>query len=218
MKTRKKLKRHLKDLMYKNRHPLEELIDFCCSQTSFTYWRDDIQQFIRATCCENTGFKGEDYGNMLFFYRRLCVHIELLYTLMHSYPDWKTSFDSPLYQLTIIGGYIALTDEDMKSEPTLKFNKLTEREVLDLHSFMYDFFAFKSPSDWQHTLDNMLDMVFSSEPFSQDNPEAFQIFEFLEKLGEAIFLAYEIRGKEYMLSHYAERFGIKKKKLVDAEP
>lgn len=215
MKMRKKLKKRLKRRMSDN-HLLDKLIDFCCSQTTFTYWRDDIQQFIRATCCENTGFSGVDYGNMLFFYQRLRSHIDLLHELMECYPDWRTSFDSPFYQLTIMGNHITITDDDMQGGTTWKFNKLTKKEVLDLNVFMHDFFVFKSRQNWQHTLDLMLEMVFSSEPFSQDNPDAYQIFEFLEKLGEAIFLAYQIRGKEHMLNHHAERFGIKKKKLVDA--
>lgn len=212
----KKLKRHLKRLK-RHGHPLDELIDFCCSQTTLSYWRQDIHQFIRATCCDNTGFTGIDYSNMLFFYRRLYDHITLLYQLMSCYPDWKASLTHPLYQLTIIGHQITLIDEDMNDgDTTLKFNNLTKKEVLDLQSFMYRFFEFKSVIGWQHTLDNMLDSVFSNEAFSQDNPEAFQVFEFIAKLGEALFLAYEIRGKEYMLAHHAEHYGIRNKKLVDA--
>ncbi len=103
----------------------------------------------------------------------------------------------------------------MKGERLLKFEKLAEEEVLDLCVFMRRLFKFRSLRSWYTEMDNLMESVFQDEPYPQDNEHAFEVFEQLEKLGEAMFLAYEIRGKEYMLSHCAERFGIKKKKLVD---
>ncbi len=217
MKTTKKLK--LKDFRYLTKdvfnQPLEALVEFCCSSTNLSYWRQDIHEFIRATCCKNTGFDNNDYGNVHFTYQRLLTHLELFYLLMHHYPTWKTSTDNPLYSLTISGYYMVIHDEDMKGERLLKFEKLAEEEVLDLCVFMRRLFKFRSLRSWYTEMDNLMESVFQDEPYPQDNEHAFEVFEQLEKLGEAMFLAYEIRGKEYMLSHCAERFGIKKKKLVD---
>ena len=197
-------------------NPLDSIIDFCYCQTSLNYWRHDIQQFIRASCCQNTGFTGADYGNMLAHYRHLYEHIQSLHVLLYSYPDWKTSFNHPCYQLTVTGNFITIVDHDMKDDSTLKFSSLSKDEILNLQLFMRRFFEFKPLHGWLHTLDRMFEMVFSPETFAQGNPEAFKIFSFLEKLGEAIFLVYEIRGKEHLLAHHAEHYGIPRKKLVDA--
>lgn len=218
MKKTQKLKKrnfiHLTQAEFDN--PLLTLVELCCSETDLHYLRDDIHRFVRATTCRNTGFKEEDYGEMFFFYLRFLKHIELLYLLMHRYPDWKASTSSPLYRLEIIGRSYTIHDDDIKGISELRFWKLNKEEVLDVSAFMRSFFDFRSLSEWREIMDDLMRALFSKEPFSEYNPEAFQVYEYLEKLGEALFLAYEVHGKEYMLSHCADRFGIKKKKLVDA--
>ncbi|MEC3879816.1 hypothetical protein [Parapedobacter sp. 10938] len=214
----KKLKRrkfrHLTDEEFEN--PLIALVELCCSETSLDYTAEDTHRFIRATACRNSGFNGQDYGEMFFLYERFLKHIELLYVLMVRYPDWKTARESPLYRTEVVGLCREIYDEDMYKGTLVKFNKLTIDEFWDLRRFMEVFFTFKTLAEWQTTLDEMIRLVFSDESFSEYYDNAYQIFEYLDKLSEAMFLAYLIRGKSYMLSHCAERFGIKKKKLVDA--
>ena len=62
----------------------------------------------------------------------------------------------------------------------------------------------------------MMRCVFGTEAFTEYDTESFRTFDYLDKLGQALFLAYLIRGKDYMLGHCPGQFGIKKKKLVDA--
>ncbi len=218
MKKTQKLKKrnftHLTQEEFGN--PLLPLVELCCSETDLHYLRDDIHRFIRSTTCRNTGFDEDDYGEMFFFYLRFLKHIELIYLLMHRYPDWSASTNSPFYRLEIIGRSYTIYDDDCKGEKILRFRKLTKEEVLDVSLFMRSFFDFRTLPQWKETIDDLMRALFSEEPFSEYDSEAFQVYEYLEKLGEALFLAYEIRGKEYMLNHCADRFGIKKKKLVDA--
>lgn len=219
MKKAKKLKwkhfRHLTSEEFDN--PLLPLIELCCSETDLYYLREDTHRFIRATSCHNVDFDEENYGEMFFFYQRFQKHIELLYLLAHRYPDWKASIKSPLYQLKIIGRSYTLVDDDIKGETTLNFRKLSKNEVMDIGLFMNKFFNFMTLQEWRDTMDDLIRAVFSRESFSEYEPQAFHIYEYLEKLSEAMFLTYEIRGKAYMLEHHADRFGIKRKKLVDAE-
>jgi len=218
MKKAKKLKRrnfiHLTQEEFDN--PLLALVELCCSETDLHYLRDDIHRFIRATTCHNTGFREEDYGEMFFHYLRFLKHIELLYLLMLRYIDWKASTNSLLYRLENIGRSYTIHDDDNKRISELRFWKLSKEEVLDVSLFMRSFFDFRSLSAWKETLNDLVQALFSKESFSEYDHEAFLVYEHLEKLGEALFLAYEIQGKEYMLTHCADRFGIKKKKLVDA--
>jgi len=213
-KLRKRKFRHLTDEQFKN--PLLPLVELCCSETSLDYLAEETHQFIRATNGRNTGFVGSDYGNMYFFYERFCKYIELLYVLMVRYPDWKTAKESPLYQTKVMGLSREIYDGDMYRGTLVKFSKLTISEFWNLRKFMESFFAFKTLDEWRNTLDDMMRMVLSDESFTEYNKHAYQIFEYLDKLSESMFLAYLIRGKDYMLNHCAERFGIKKKKLVDA--
>lgn len=125
---------------------------------------------------------------------------------------------SPLYQYEIHGHLKTIHDEDMYNGTTLKFEALNKAEFLDLRRFMTDFFEYKSLNKWWEIMQDMIETVFSEESFTEYHDDASQIFGYLDKLGEAMFLAYEIRGKAYMLEHYADRFGIKRKQLVDAEP
>ena len=214
----KKLKRwkfrHLTDEAFKN--PLMPLVELCCSETSLDYVAEDTHRFIRATVCRNSGFDNQDFSEMYFFYERFLKHIELLYVLMVRYPDWKVAKHSPLYQAEVIGRSRTIDDDDMFGGTRMKFSKLAENEFWDLGDFMESFFAFQTLDEWRDILDDMIRMVFSDESFSTYNKNAYQIFEYLDKLSEAMFLAYIVHGKNYMLGHCAERFGIKKKKLVDA--
>lgn len=214
----KKLKRrkfrHLTNEEFEN--PLIALVELCCSETSLDYVVEDTHRFIRATVCPNNGFSGQNYGEMFFLYERFLKHIELLYVLMVRYPDWKTAKESPLYRTKVVGFSREIYDEDMYRGTLVKFSKLTIDEFWDLRKFMEIFFDFKTLDEWQDTLDDMIRLVFSDESFSEYYDNAYQIFEYLDKLSEAMFLAYLIRGKDYMLGHCAERFGVKKKKLVDA--
>jgi len=214
-KPKKKTLSHLTPQEFDN--PLLPLVQICCSETDIAYLRDDIHRFIRATTCRNIGFHEDDYGSMFYFYRRFLKHIELLYLLMHRYSDWQASKSTPFYQLRIIGYSYTIIDKDMKGETKLDFVKLSKEEVEDVSRFMQSFFNFRTLPQWLNTMDDLMESIFSAEPFSEYDSDAFHVYEYLEKLGEALFLSYEIRGKEYMLSHCADRFGIKKKKLVDAE-
>ena len=207
--------RHLTDNEFEN--PLLPLVELCCSETSLDYVVEDTHRFIRATSGSNIGFTGRDYGEMYFFYERFCKHIELLYVLMSRYPDWQLAKGSPLYRVTVQGRSKEVYDGYMFSGTTMRFDKLTQTEFWNLHQFMKSFFTFKTLLAWQSALDDMMRCTFGDEAFSQYNEESFQLFEYLDKLGEAMFLAYLIRGKDYMLGHCAERYGIKKKKLVDAD-
>ncbi len=207
--------RHLTDEDLKN--PLLPLVELCCSETSLNYVAEDTHRFIRATAGSNTGFTGSDYAEMYFFYERFCKHIELLYVLMHRFPDWQLAKDGPLYRTTVMGLSKEVYDGDMFGGTTMQFDKLTQTEFWNLHQFMKSFFAFRTLAAWQYTLNDMMRCIFGDEPFSQYDEESFRLFEYLDKLGEAMFLAYLIRGKDHMLGHCANRFGIKKKKLVDAD-
>lgn len=214
----KKLKRRKFQYLTKEEfdNPLLPLVALCCSETSLDYAVGDTHQFIRATNGRNTGFVGSDYANMYFFYERFCKHIELLYVLMHRFPDWKLAKDGPLYRVRVMGRAKEVYDGDMFDGTTMQFNKLSKTEFWDLRLFMKSLFAFKTLDEWRDTLDDMVRMIFGDESFSEYYDNAYQIFEFLDKLCEAMFLAYLIRGKDYMLNHCAKRFGIKKKKLIDA--
>lgn len=213
-KLKRKNFRHLTDEEFQN--PLIALVELCCSETSLDYVVEDTHQFIRATNGKNTGFVGYDYANMYFLYERFCKHIELLYVLMIRFPDWKLAEDGPLYRVEVMGNSKEVHDEDLFGGTTMRFDKLTKTEFWNLHQFMTSFFTFKSLSEWQYTLNDMMRCVFGTEAFSEYDRESFRVFESLDKLSEAMFLAYLVRGKDYMLNHCAKRFGIKKKKLVDA--
>ena|SRR5690606_34931916 len=214
-KLKRRKFRYLTDEEFEN--PLIALVELCCSETSLDYVAEDTHRFIRATTCRNSGFSNQNFGEMFFIYERFLKHIELLYVLMVRYPEWKTAKESPLYQTRVIGLCREIYDEDMYQGTLVKFSKLTLDEFWDLRKFMEIFFDFKTLDGWQDILDDMMRLVFSDESFSEYHDDAYQIFEYLDKLSEAMFLAYLIRGKEYMLSHCAKRFGIKKKKLVDAD-
>lgn len=217
MRKSQKLKKHrLPHLTREDvNNPLFTLVELCCSETDLHHLRNDTLQFIRSTACQNSGFDEEDYGTMFFFYLRFLKHIELLYVLMHRYPDWSASTDSPFYRLEITGYSYTIVDDDFKGSTKLEFWKLGKEEVLDVSVFMRSFFKFRTLRQWQMTVDDLVQTVFSRETFSEYDNDAFQVYEYLEKLAEALFLAYEIHGKEYMLMHCADRFGINKKKLVD---
>lgn len=214
----KKLKRrnfwHLTDHEFEN--PLFPLVELCCSETSLTYVVDDTNRFIRAANCDNRGFSANDFGEMHFIYERFLKHIELLYIYQARYPDWTLADKGPLYRAKVIGLLREVHDEDMFGGTTMRFDSVTETEFWDLGVFMKNFFAFKNLDEWRDILDDLIRHILSEEVFSQDCRDATHIFEYLDKLSEAMFLAYLIRGKDYMLAHCAERFGIKRKKLVDA--
>ncbi len=219
MKIKKLKKRNLRQLTGKEfKNPLLPLVELCCSETSLDYLVEDTHRFIRATSCEVSGFTASDFGEMLFFYERFLKHIELLYLFMSCYPDWRVSKDSPFYDIPVSTGRRTIYDADMFGGTYLKFHKLAENEFWDLRVFMESFFTFKPLREWRHTLDDMLYHVFSDETFPQYHTDAFQTFAYLDKLSEAMFLAYLIHGKPYMLSHCAEHFGNNKKKLADTVP
>ncbi len=217
MKT-KRLKRknfrHLTDEEFEN--PLLPLVHLCCSETSLHHVVDDTHRFIRATTCQNTGFHSRDFADMYYFYERFGKHIEVLYLLMIRFPDWKTAKGGPLYEVSSKGNLHEILDEDMFGGTIMRFEKLATHEFWDLGKFMKSFFALKTLDEWRASLDEMIRFVFSDEAFPQYAPHSYEAFEHLDKLGEAMFLAYLIRGKDYMLNHCAERFGVNKKKLVDA--
>ena len=198
------------------RTPLLPLVELCCSETSLDYVAAETHRFIRATNGRNTGFTGVDYAEMYFLYERFCKHVELLYVLMIRFPDWQLAQDGPLYRVTVQGRSKEVYDEDLFGGTIMTFDKLTESEFWNLHRFMASFFAFKTPDAWKYTLNDMMRCVFGTDAFSEYDQESFRVFEYLDKLSEAMFLAYLIRGKDYMLGHCAEQFGINKKKLVDA--
>ncbi len=220
MKTIKMLKkrtfRHLD--VSEIEDPLFPLMELCCSETTLDYYRREINLFTRASCCHNIKFRPVDFGLMYFVYNMLCKHMELLFVFMHRYNDWTLSPSTSLYQYQKIGNYKTVYDEDMYHGTTMEFKALNNAEFVDLKLFMDNFFQFQSLMNWRRTMDSMMDLVFSEESFGQLYDEAQQIFEYLDKLGEAMFLAYEIHGKAYMLEHHADRFGIKRGKPVDTEP
>lgn len=195
--------------------PLFPLVELCCNETSLAYYRNDINRFTRASCCHNVDFRPVDFGEMYYMYKRLSYQIELLFVLMHQHEEWKLSLSNPLYQCTVHGNYKIIHDEDMYEGTTMQFWALATTEFANLQLFMHDFFKFKSLGNWRRTMDGMFNLVFSEESFSEHDDDARHIFEYLDKLGEAMFVAYEIRGKAYMLEHYADRFGIKKDQLAD---
>ncbi|WP_353127341.1 hypothetical protein [Parapedobacter pyrenivorans] len=219
MKTKKPKWRHFNHLTKEEfENPLLPLLELCCSATSLEYHRSDIHHFARASCCHNTGFSPVDFSEMYFLYKQLSNHIELLYLLMHRYSEWQISLTSPLYQCEVQGLSKIIHDDDMFGGTTMHFEALSKAEFMDLSVFMNNFFKFKSLRSWRETMQELIEAIFSDESFSQYQHDAQQVFQYLDKLGEAAFLAYELHGKAYMLEHHADRFGIKRKKLVDIEP
>src|SRR3546814_5099738 len=83
----------------------------------------------------------------------------------------------------------------------------------DIGVFIKKFFGFKSLREWHKTMDDVLETFFEEYSLSDLVPYAkdqSKIFNYLEKLADAIFLVYATKARERIFKYYIKEFSLEK--------
>jgi len=215
MKTQKKLShkyfRYLTKKEFKD--PLYAIADFCRSTSSLNGYKDDIKEII----CTSNAFpqrrKPIKISNLLFSWKEIVKHIELLYILARKKVDWTIRSDTAYHKQIINLNARWVHDETLYGGAYLNFEHLKLAEMNDISVFIKKFFKFKSLRGWHRTMDEILETFF--EDYSLSNlvhyaEDQSKIFNYLEKLTETIFLIYATKAREHIFKYHVKEFGLEK--------
>src|SRR5690606_2815667 len=182
------------------KNPLYAVAEFCRNVTDLHGWRKDIDKIIRVSATNCVGLKRRDFSNMHFCWRELCRHIELIYVLKHTFNQWNIIPQSPYYELKRYPNVVIIYDDTLYGGTHFEFDRLPSQQVDDIGMFISKFFHFKSLRSWQLLMDKLLSTLFSETKLSDYAKYCGQeskIYQYLEKLTEAIFLHYIMKAKDH---------------------
>jgi len=215
MKTQKKLShKHFRYLTKKEfKDPLYAIADFCRSTCSLSGYKDDIKEIISTSNAFPHRRKPIEISNLLFSCKQIVKHIELLYVLSHRKVDWTVHPDATYHKQTVNLHAHWVHDETLYNGAYLNFERLKLAEMRDIGIFIKKFFNFKSLRAWYSTMDEISETFFEEYSLSglvhyaEDHPK---IFNYLEKLADAIFLIYATKARERIFKYYIKEFSLEK--------
>lgn len=215
MKTTKKPShKHFRYITKKEfKDPLYAIADFCRSICSLSGYKDDIKKII----CTSNAFphrrKPMEISNLLFSWKQIVKHIELLYVLAHKKVDWTIRSDTAYHKQVINLNARWVHDETLYGGTYLNFEQLKLAEMNNIGVFIKKFFKFKALRDWYGTMDEILETFFEdtslSDLFDYADDQA-KIFNYLEKLPDTIFLIYATKAREHIFKYHVKEFGLEK--------
>lgn len=193
--------------------PLYVIADFCRSICSLTGYKEDIKEIIYTSNASPHKRKPIEISNLLFSWKQLVKHIELLYVLAHKKVDWKIHSNITYHKQVISLNAHWIFDETLYSGTYLNFERLKLAEMKDIGVFIKKFFKFKSLREWHRTMDEISETFFEDYSLSDlihYAKDQSKIFNYLEKLAEAIFLIYATKAREYIFKYYVKEFFLEK--------
>ncbi|WP_262250140.1 hypothetical protein [Parapedobacter soli] len=215
MKTKRKLShKHFRYLTKKEfKDPLYAIADFCRSICSLSGYKKDIKEIIYTSNASPHKRKPIEISNLLFSWRQLVKHIELLYVLSHRKVDWTVHPDATYHKQTFNLHAHWVHDETLYNGAYLNFERLKLAEMRDIGIFIKKFFNFKSLREWYRTMDEISETFFEeyslSDLFDYADDQA-KIFKYLEKIADTIFLIYATRAREHIFKYHIKEFALEK--------
>lgn len=193
--------------------PLYVIADFCRSICSLTGYKEDIKEIIYTSNASPHKRKPIEISNLLFSWKQLVKHIELLYVLAHKKVDWKIHSNITYHKQVISLNAHWIFDETLYSGTYLNFERLKLAEMKDIGVFIKKFFKFKSLRGWYMTMDDISETFFEDYSLSgliDYAEDQSRIFNYLEKLADAIFLIYATKARERIFKYYIKEFSLEK--------
>ena len=213
MKPTKKLShKHLRYLTKKEfKDPLYAIAEFCRSTSSLSDYQADIADITHASDQYLRQLEPLKISNLLFSWRQIVKHIELLYLLSHKKIDWVVHPDEAHHKLTINLQAHWIHDSTLRGGTYLNFERLKLAEMRNISIFINKFFKFKSLRKWYRTMDEILETFFEEYSLSDliDYAEdRSRIFNYLEKLADAIFIIYATKARAHIFKYYVRELNL----------
>lgn len=193
--------------------PLYVIADFCRLTSSLSEYKDNIKEII----CTSNAFphkqKPIKISTLLFSWKQIVRHIELLNVLAHKKVDWTIPSDTTYHKQVINLNARWVHDETLYGGTYLNFEHLKLAEINDIGVFIKKFFKFKALREWHRTMDEISETFFEDYSLSDlihYAKDQSKIFNYLEKLAEAIFLIYATKAREYIFKYYVKEFFLEK--------
>ena len=213
-KTTKLSREHFRYLTKKEfKNPLYEVADFCRSFTNLRDWKSATDKMIKVGCADTKRLKARDFSSLHFDWTKLVQHIDLLYLLKHQIKDWQIKQDSEVYDITFYPRQTIIYDPTLRDGTYMVFDRLKPKEIKNFGLFLDKFFNFMSCWEWQRTMDEWLSTFFDDNNLGMYTPysdKASKIYDYIEKLSEAIYLVYVLKAKEHIFKHHVKDFYLEK--------
>lgn len=194
--------------------PLYAIADFCRSICSLTGYKEDIKEITYTSNASPHKRKPIEISNLLFSWKQLVKHIELLYVLAHKKVDWRIHSNITYHKQVINLNARWIFDKTLYGGTTyLNFEQLKLAEMKDIGIFIKKFFKFKSLRGWYMTMDDISETFFEDYSLSgliDYAEDQSRIFNYLEKLADAIFLIYATKAREHIFKYHVKEFGLEK--------